>query len=308
MCGAARTDNGNVHNNNDVGVCVEQVLHCPKESLFLEPSARLHTYCWYAWSQNRHNFPSGQQGVIHITRQDRFGNSIGPLDCPPLPYIESSKGLAARLQEGVDGSLTLTYTATTAGTYSLCCVGPDGETYCGSPWTVTVDPAEVLAETCEARLVGGRRSVAGREVHVAVCFKDRFGNQVRSLSCGVLVFISHTHKRVAEWCVFEWPVIVPRWTMQQHVHWRCGRRAQSTWRLIPRAVHAQLELAATGCTLQSAARPLLAGRSSCTWLQTSAMRVAASCAALLRQGPSAMWVSSRCCCCRHGMPLATLHW
>lgn len=136
---------------------------------------------FYHESQHKASDPqlSGEEGVLCITRHDRYGNRIGVSDNAPLPCVEACADLDVRVLEGQDGSVNIAYTATTAGSYLLHCTDSSGEAYPGSPFMLTVGAAEVLPETCEAQLVGVR-VVAGGEVHVAVRFKDRYGNQVRA--------------------------------------------------------------------------------------------------------------------------------
>lgn len=127
---------------------------------------------------------SGTEGTVHIVRCDRYGNRLAET-AGAAPISATGVGpdtLDVHVLEQADGSVKLQYGARTAGTYSLRCTSSvSGEAFCNSPWTVTVHPAEVLPENCEAKLAtvdGQRRSVAGQTATVAVTFKDRYGNAV----------------------------------------------------------------------------------------------------------------------------------
>lgn len=126
---------------------------------------------------------TGKEGCVCIVQHDRHGNTVPRA---PLPVVQGSPGLDVCVARQQDGSVRIAYSATAAGAYSLSCMGP-GEAYPGSPWTVAVRPSAVLPETCEAQLLGGGQCVAGGDVQVAVCFRDRYGNMV---GCGLCMVVN----------------------------------------------------------------------------------------------------------------------
>ncbi len=124
---------------------------------------------------------AGQTALFRWSPVDTFGNLIlGPMAAPPR-LVVSSRDTSPSVtvsRDGINGGgISVTYTATVSGVYTLFAVAP-GTALHAYAWNVTVRAGVPSVATTELSGSGVSQVGAGREATFSVVVRDAFFNPV----------------------------------------------------------------------------------------------------------------------------------